>query len=235
MLAISTFPKFICACLAALVLHGCDQGPREGTSAYYAKYLADHGVVKGKDAHLKLGGHMFTFPASVLEELTIDGSIAQDQPRVIRFWLRGNAARPAGAASIPELPVLGSWLRIEIRRSPGTRDGRDEGFDHERPWGSIREVPEWQLKEYRDKKSTGGWGDFSYESLDGAPKTPMNQPVRFSCTDTYPHHGECWGGYRFNSEIQVWYFFPAVWLPIWQQVNQHVVSTVEHYHQPSKP
>lgn len=229
--------KIIGACLATLALHGCDRTPREGTSAYYEKYLTDHGVVKGKDAHLKVAGHMFTFPASVVGELTLDGSIVQDQPGVVRLEPRGIASRPPGAASIPELPVMNSWLRIEIRRSPGTRDGRGEGYEHAGPWSSIKEISKWQLKEYRDNNhSVPVWGGFSYEGLKGAPQTPMGNPIRFNCTTTNTTYGgECWGGYRFNSEIEIWYFFPAEWIPIWQQVHHHVVSTVVQYHQPTKP
>jgi hypothetical protein len=232
--------RLIAAHVAALALQGCDQKPtekkpREGTSAYYAKYLADHGVVKGKDASLKVGGHMFILPANVLDELTLDGSIVQDQPDVISFWLRGSAARPTGAASIPESTTLTSWVRIQIRRSPGVRDGSDEGFEQERPWGSIREIPEWELKEYRATDNHQGWANFNYEGIAGAPKTLMGNPVRFSCTGDYTTQESCWSSYRFNPKIQIWYFFPAQWIPIWQQVHQHVVQTVDRYHKPTQP
>lgn len=233
MMAKSATPMRVIALflLTGMLLLGCkEQRPSENTPAY----MSAHGVIAGQPAQLKVGGEMFHIPADVHLQMFTSGDIVKGQADYLSIRLNRFAPSPTGAASIPGPSYGELWLRIEIRRSPGTRDGR-ENLEKKRPWSSIRDISEFQLKEYRDKRSVGVWGDFSYESLAGAPKTLMNEPIQFMCTNTYPNHGECWGGYRLNSEILVWYFFPTEWLPVWQQVHQHVVSTVEHYHQLSKP
>lgn len=216
-----------------MLLFGCqDQRPSGNTPEYFAA----HGVIAGKPAHLKVGGEIFHIPTDVILQMETSGEIIKGQADSLIILLNNFAPAPLGSASLRETMHGELWLRIEIRRSPGTRDGRGEGFEHERSWASIREIREWQLKEYQAQDPRLAWSNFNYEGIGNATKTPMGNPVRFSCTGPYPSHAECgWGGYRFNPQVHIDYFFPATWIPVWQQVHQHVVATVDRYHQPIQP
>lgn len=233
MVATTNIMRAFTPLLAGMLLLGCqEQKPSGNTPAYSAA----HGVIAGQPAHLKVGGEMFHIPADVMLQMDSSGEIINGQADSIKILLNNFTPKPTGSASIPGPSYGELWLRIEIRHAPGTRDGRGESFKHERPWASIREIPEWQLKEYQAKDQRLAWSNFNYEGIGNAPKTPTGHPVRFSCTGPYPSHAECgWGGYRLNPQVQIDYFFPAVWLPVWQQVHKHVVETVRHYHQPIQP
>lgn len=224
--------KVILILICAQLLLGCkERQPAINTP----EYMALHGFSPGKVAELRVGGHLFHIPSDVQLQMITNGNIIKGQADYLLIWLRDFKPQATGATSIPGPSYGELWLQIEIFHAPGTRDGRGEGFEHERPWSSIREIPDWQLKEYR-ASNFNSKPQFSYEGVGDAPRTPMGNPVRFTCTDTYPNHGQCsWSSYRLNPEIQINYIFPTEWIPIWQQVHQHVISTVEHYHQPSKP
>jgi hypothetical protein len=225
-----TSKRMIALFSVVMTLLGCqERRPSTNTPAYSAA----HGVVAGQPAHLKVGGEMFHIPADVMMQMETSGEIIKGQADYLYLFFNRFTPQPTETASIPGPSYGEQRLRIEIRHSLGNLEGE---VDHTRPWISIKEIPEWQLREYRESKSgRGGWGEYSYEGLAGTAQTPNDKAVHFSCTGTYPNHAECWGDYRFNSEIQIWYFFPTEWLPVWQQVHQHVVSTVKEYHQPIKP
>lgn len=214
-----------------VLLLGCqEQRPSVNTP----EYLAAHGVAARQPTLIKVGGENFYIPADVQMQVETSGEIVKGQADYVRIFLNDFFPPQMSSASIPGSSNAELLLRIDIRRSPGTQDGRED-LRQKRPWSSIREIPEWQLREFQDKRpGRGGWGVYSYESLHGAPKTPFNEPIQFVCTGAYPSHSECWGGYRFNPQIQIWYFFPAMWLPIWQKVHEHVLLTVERYHQPTQ-
>jgi hypothetical protein len=157
-----------------------------------------------------------------------DQTNTESTPASVRFELpvRPSDAGPGVHASA-SLLSLDDRVRVEIHRIENSTEQRHD-FRARTDWAQVKDMPEWQLRQYRARRDDGAWGYISYDALRATDVTPMGNRIEFVCQGA--PRGEpiqCWGGYRSDAHTQVWYFFHHKWMAQWAQIHMQVVKTVE--------
>ncbi len=191
----------------------------ERPSVNTKEYLDAHGVVKGKENIVSIGGVVFKIPGEMDIDVETQGEIIPGQAGVLSLYYDFSHLLPRIQKNTPPK----SRVRVEVRH---------KGIVHHDNWDMTTKLNKWQktiprpeleLIEFHDKQFYGGWGYISFQVMEGVVTTPLQEALNFKCSG-HPDYGirECRGGVRHLDGIHIWFYFPAKLIPHWKAVYQRV-------------
>ena len=191
----------------------------ERPSGNTKEYLDAHGVVKGRENMVSVGGVVFKVPAELNINVETQGEIIPGQAGVLRLYYDFSHLLPGTQKNTLPKPRV----RVEVRHMGVVHHDNWDLTTQLNKWQEIIPRPELELIEFHDKQFYGGWGYISFQAMEGVVTTPLQEALNFKCSG-HPDYGiqTCWGAVQYLNGIHIWFFIPAKLIPHWKAVYQHI-------------